>query len=37
MVFPLAVLEIMGNPLSWGNDGGRMIHAANELNLYMLD
>lgn len=35
--FSMAVLEIMGNPLSWGDYGGRVIHPATELNLYTLD
>lgn len=35
--FSMAVLEIMGNPVNWGDYGGRVIHAASELNLYSLD
>jgi lipopolysaccharide transport system ATP-binding protein len=35
--FSMAVLEVIGNPVSWGDYGGRLIHQANELNLYMLD
>jgi len=35
--FSMAVLEVLGNPLSWGDYGGRVIHSATELNLYTLD
>ena len=35
--FSMAVLEILGNPVSWGDYGGRVIHPATELNLYTLD
>lgn len=35
--FSMSVLEIMGNPVSWGDYGGRVIHQATELNLYTLD
>ena len=33
----MGVLEILGNPVSWGDYGGRVIHPATELNLYTLD
>jgi lipopolysaccharide transport system ATP-binding protein len=35
--FSMAVLEVIGNPVSWGDYGGRVIHQATELNLYTLD
>lgn len=35
--FSMGVLEILGNPVNWGDYGGRVIHPATELNLYTLD